>query len=174
MKDDSRDWLPGGRSMHYILDAQHQPQSAELLEWANWLEAERVKPVGSSLMRVADTLLVGKLRVSTVFLGLDHRFGGEGPPILFESMAFYPASRHRQHMYLKLRGKETRIARRGQTYHDDIAGQRYSTWDEAIAGHQRMVAAVRRLRPQLLAARAAGDQHRAEQLHSEVQRRSRP
>jgi hypothetical protein len=27
-------------------------------------------------------------RVSTVFLGLDHRFGTEGPPILFETMIF--------------------------------------------------------------------------------------
>jgi hypothetical protein len=37
--------------------------------------------------RVAETI-VGDARVSTVFLGLDHRFGGEGPPVLFETMIF--------------------------------------------------------------------------------------
>ena len=30
----------------------------------------------------------GATRISTVFLGLDHRFVGQGPPILFESLVF--------------------------------------------------------------------------------------
>ena len=29
-----------------------------------------------------------KIRVSTVFLGLDHNFFGEGPPLLYETMVF--------------------------------------------------------------------------------------
>lgn len=37
--------------------------------------------------RVAETIVLG-VRVSTVFLGLDH--GYFGPPVLFESMAFWP------------------------------------------------------------------------------------
>ncbi len=53
--------------------------------------------------------------VSTVFLGLDHRFLGEGPPILFETMAF---------------------GRDGST----IAQQRCCTWDEAMAQHARCIA----------------------------------
>jgi hypothetical protein len=51
-----------------------------------------------------------KVYVSTVFLGLDHSFG-EGPPQLFETMIF---------------GGE----------HDEYQ-ERYSTWDEAEAGHKK-------------------------------------
>ncbi len=50
--------------------------------------------------------------VSTVFLGLDHSFGS-GPPLLFETMVFG--------------GKL------------DQEQERYSTWDEAEAGHKSMV-----------------------------------
>jgi len=34
---------------------------------------------------------VGPMTVSTVFLGLDHNYGPEGPPLLFETMVFGPA-----------------------------------------------------------------------------------
>lgn len=62
----------------YILDGR-TPQPAESLEaWARWFEnAER---------HVAD-LRDGDIRVSTVFLGLDHNWGS-GPPLLFETMVF--------------------------------------------------------------------------------------
>lgn len=50
--------------------------------------------------------------VSTVFLGIDHAYFG-GPPILFETMIF---------------GGE----------HNEFQ-ERYSTWEEAEAGHQRAI-----------------------------------
>lgn len=51
----------------------------DLLEWAAWFEeADR---------RVAYTE-VGHARISTVFLGLNHRYSGDGPPILWETMVF--------------------------------------------------------------------------------------
>jgi len=53
--------------------------------------------------------------ISTVFLGLDHNWG-DGPPILFETMVF---------------GGEL-----------DQEQERYSTWEEAEVGHQRMVEMV--------------------------------
>ena len=28
--------------------------------------------------------------VSTIFLGIDHNFGNEGPPLIFETMVFHP------------------------------------------------------------------------------------
>lgn len=59
---------------------------------------------------------IGDVNVSTVFLGLDHSFG-YGPPQLFETMAF---------------GGEL-----------DQEQERYSTWDQAIAGHDVMCARVR-------------------------------
>jgi len=89
----------------------------DLFEWGRWFEtADRI---------VAKTD-VGPLRVSTVFLGLDHNFIGRGDPPLFETMVF---------------GGEA----------DDEASEsycdRYSTWGEAERGHAKAVAwAEERLR----------------------------
>jgi hypothetical protein len=58
----------------------------------------------------------GDVWVSTVFLGLDHNFHFGGPPQLFETMAFH--------------GDEG----------EDM--DRYSTWEEAEAGHAEMVRKV--------------------------------
>lgn len=70
---------------------------------------------------VKKTNLGDVLDVSTVFLGLDHSHGF-GPPLLFETMVFrYPDVGH------------------------DLEMERYTTWDEAVAGHD---AIVRRLRAQ--------------------------
>lgn len=59
--------------------------------------------------------IIDGVRVSTVFLALDHGYGDE-PPLLFETMIFG--------------GKP-----------DDYQ-ERYSTWEEAEAGHKRAVALV--------------------------------
>ena len=66
--------------------------------------------------RRVDRTEIGEVFISTVFLGLDHSFG-EGPPLLFETMVF------------------------GGPLDQDM--ERYSTWDEAVAGHKAMVARVR-------------------------------
>jgi hypothetical protein len=54
--------------------------------------------------------------VSTVWLGLDYSFSGEGPPIIFETRVF-PARDNWRELYM----------------------DRYSTPEEAEEGHQRMV-----------------------------------
>ncbi len=64
--------------------------------------------------RVAQTD-VGKARVSTVWLGIDHQWG-DGPPLIFETLVF--GGKHDQHM------------------------ERYSTEDEAKEGHKRVVRMV--------------------------------
>ena len=56
--------------------------------------------------------------VSTVFLGLDHNFSGVGAPVLFETMVF------------------------GEKRGDDLYCERYSTYEEAEAGHAKVVAAL--------------------------------
>ena len=61
--------------------------------------------------RVKETLF-GDIRVSTVFLGLDHAYGS-GPPMLFETMIF---------------GGE----------HDEYQ-ERYSIYEEAEKGHEKVV-----------------------------------
>jgi hypothetical protein len=68
--------------------------------------------------RVARTYLSDEVYVSTVFLGLDHSFGG-GTPVLFESMAF-------------------------GGHHDQEWCERYHTWGEAENGHARMVERLRK------------------------------
>ena len=85
----------------YILDGHEPTPVDDLLEWAKWFEtADR---------HVAQTDINNDVRVSTVFLGLDHSFGN-GPPILFETMIF------------------------GGVY--DQYQERYSTWNEAKKGHE--------------------------------------
>lgn len=61
--------------------------------------------------------VIGKVRISTVFLGLDHNYSQMGPPILFETMIFG--------------GK-----------HDEYQ-ERYATWDEAVEGHNKAVKLVK-------------------------------
>lgn len=68
--------------------------------------------------RVVDKTVVDGQEVSTVFLGLDHQWG-IGPPVLFETMVFGLGSSLDEHC------------------------ERYSTWDDAIAGHDRIVGEVR-------------------------------
>lgn len=62
----------------------------------------------------------GKVKVSTVFLGLDHGFGGS-KPLLFETMVF------------------------GGPLDQEM--DRYSTYDEAVAGHTKMLHKVRQAKP---------------------------
>ena len=63
---------------HYILDG-HKAVSVDLVTWAKWFERAK--------RHVAQSENEAKVRVSTVFLGLDHSFGS-GPPLLFETMIF--------------------------------------------------------------------------------------
>ncbi len=65
--------------------------------------------------KVAETEIPDGRVVSTVFLGLDHNFG-DGPPILFETMVF-PADGSMLEEYC----------------------ERYTTWEEAEAGHEAVV-----------------------------------
>lgn len=54
-----------------------------LLQWAEWFEnAER------HVAKTTMTKLGTPIEVSTVFLGLDHRMGGPGKPLLFETLVF--------------------------------------------------------------------------------------
>ncbi len=93
-------------SLKYILDGKNPVRCDDLLVWAQWFE--------TSNRRVALTELSGKT-VSTVFLGIDHRFFGDGPPLLFETM----------------------------TFGDDEEGcERTSSWEEAEEAHDRAVKAI--------------------------------
>ena len=64
---------------HWILDDDGNLERVDLLTWALWFERPARR-------RVAETFY-GDVRVSTVFLGLDHSFGGP-VPVLWETMVF--------------------------------------------------------------------------------------
>ncbi len=92
----------------YILNANGDPEPCEdLLTWAKAFEGNR---------KVASDH-VGNIHVSTVFLGLDHSFGGP-IPILYETMVFGGPL--------------------------DGERERYATREQAITGHESMLAKVRR------------------------------
>lgn len=94
-------------SNKYILEGKTPKPAANLIEWGRWFEkADR---------RVAQDQIVD-VRISTVFLGLDHQYGA-GDPLLFETMIF--GGEHDQ-------------------YQD-----RCSTWEQAEKMHADAVALVR-------------------------------
>ena len=68
-------------TLHYLLNSNGEPYpEPDLTKWAVGFEG---------LSRIVGQDNLGKYTaVSTVFLGLDHNFGGEGPPILWETMVF--------------------------------------------------------------------------------------
>lgn len=99
------------RCMYATLKGREVVPCSDAMVWGAWFETAN--------RRVAETML-GRARVSTVFLGLNHGdiFGGRA--LWFETMTF-----------------------RGENYSRDVYMARYSTWDEAEAGH---VVAVQRER----------------------------
>jgi len=107
----------------YILggDDGHTPIPCySLHEWGCWLQEASDKRV------VAWTGNATKY-VSTVFLGLDHRYLGGGPPLVFETMAFCHE------------GRTTNFFGRVQPVPETLDQQRYSSWDDAEIGHKAMV-----------------------------------
>jgi len=92
----------------FTLDGHTPVPCEDLITWAKWMEKHK--------RRVAKTV-VGEVRISTVFLGLNHSFDEDEPPILFETMIFGGAN--------------------------DQAQWRCKTWDEAETGHRMAVALVK-------------------------------
>lgn len=93
----------------YILKGHEVIECNDLMDWAEWLEkADR---------HVEKTVVAPDVTISTVFLGIDHRLGGNSEPLLFETMVF--GGKHDQEM------------------------ERYSTWEQAEAGHKRWVEKIK-------------------------------
>jgi hypothetical protein len=93
----------------YILDGHTPVQVFDLMEWARWYQTAD---------RHVDETLIGRIRISTVFLSIDHNwYGPNHPPVLFETMVFGGGFLNEEMM-------------------------RYCTWAEAEAGHKDMVEVV--------------------------------
>jgi hypothetical protein len=100
----SEDWMMD----KYVLLPDGSVKPASLMDWAAMYQSPASRRVGD------DT--INGVRVSTVFLGLDHSYG-DGPPLLFETKAF---------------GGDL-----------DEACERCSTLEEAKAQHEAMCERVR-------------------------------
>lgn len=91
----------------YILEGKIPVRVKDIVEWGKAYNSQD---------RIVGNTLIQDVRVSTVFLGMDHRFISQGPPILFETMIF---------------GGE----------HDGYC-ERCSTWEQAEAEHHKACALV--------------------------------
>lgn len=96
------------RLLHYRLEGR-RAVACGVDEWVAWFEAAD--------RRVAETW-IGDVRVSTVFLDLDHNAFPGRDPALFETMVF-------------VEGEPSSV-------------RRYFIWEEAEAGHTRTVAEISR------------------------------
>jgi hypothetical protein len=101
---------------YYIL-LDRTPVAVDLMTWAQAVQDryEKTLATQSDPWRVAHSE-IGNMRVSTVFLGLDHNLGG-GEPVLFETMIF------------------------GGPLNDEQ--WRYATYADAERGHQEAVTKAR-------------------------------
>ena len=114
-------------SSHYRLDADHNVVPCSLREWCETFEASR---------QVADTE-TRFYRVSTVFLGLNHGFHGDGPPIVFETMTFEQES--------SVDDSGEHLIRYNRSVDGDLrAFDRYASWDDAMTGHEAIVGRINR------------------------------
>lgn len=92
-------------------------RQGEQITFGQYLELMSDAQTRADYKRVGDDEVDG-VRVSTVFLGMDHNWSQAGPPILFETMLF-------------------------GTPDEDNPMVRYSTEQQAREGHEAIVAALR-------------------------------
>lgn len=88
---------------YWILEGHKPVECDSIEEWCKMFEDIENRRVALDQC--------GDIVISTVFLGLDHRFSGKGPPLLFETL---------------ISGGE----------HSN-EGWRYSSWEEAERGHKK-------------------------------------
>ncbi len=102
----------------YILLNDHSIiEEPDFIKWAEWLQ-----DAGENRI-VKQEKVFSRWRyyfVSTVFLGINHRYDNNGPPLLFETMVF--------------------------DNEESIYCYRYPTWAEAEKGHKHTVNCVKQCR----------------------------
>lgn len=99
----------------YVLDENGNPKPIDdVLAWGSWLE--------TTDRQVAEDFVDNRIRVSTIFLGLDHSWD-EGPPVLWETMLF---------------GDEGAPFQQGEQ-------MRYRSREDALKGHKRAIGLAERI-----------------------------
>jgi len=97
-------------SLYYKLDKAKKALPCNAREWG--LQREEMRDNGTKIIALGT--IHGK-RISTVWIGINSESDFTLPPLIFETMIF---------------------GDKGET--EDYCEQ-YSTWDEALAGHQRAI-----------------------------------
>lgn len=118
-----RGYHPGGaRAMNEQLP-QHLIESRYLLDGKTPVQCKNMEDVEKSYELfesedkiIAKTRITNDIKVSTVFLVFDHNTKDDGVPVLFETMIF---------------------AKNNEELNGHM--ERYTTWDDAVNGHQRMI-----------------------------------
>jgi hypothetical protein len=101
---------------NYILDHRDVVPEPDYSKWEQWMETADL------ILATTDN---GVIRIKTLFLGIDQNFDGSGPPLLFETMTYLTDEFEEETERLKVefRGLEC---------------WRWSTWEEADAGHWKV------------------------------------
>lgn len=107
----------------FVLNGRVAEACPDLVRWVKFMKNTEAR-------RISETF-VGPMRVSTVFIGLDHNFCEKCPPILFETMVFAPCEPE-QVFSMTITSEEIPDYTR-----------RYCTYEEAEAGHAEVVAQLR-------------------------------
>ena len=92
----------------------------DLMTWARWFEENDRRIRATQIKRG----VVEGPWVSTIFIGLDHRFGFDGPPLLYETMVFKAQSVWHEPSELWPEGH--------WGVGDELDCQRHATWADAI------------------------------------------
>lgn len=102
--------------MNYILDENNNVKLVSLMEWAMWFSDNEKRRVGLDI--------IGRFRVSTVFMGTDYNFGDvSSGPLVFETMIF----------------DELDVDENGDQRGHDLYCRRYGTYAEAEYCHNKIV-----------------------------------
>ena len=99
-------------SDYWILDGQRPVKTDDVEVWAKFFEDDEKRRVAKDI--------VNYHLISTLFLGLDHRTHGSGPPLIFETMVF-------------------RMEEVEKDCYPESYGRRCSTWEEAETIHREAV-----------------------------------
>jgi len=108
--------------LNYILNAAGEPEPCDdILLWGAWFEHDERRVVRRSTFLAGEPAV--EVTVSTVFLGLDHGWDPDEPPVLWETMVFGPEGefqRRYQSREAAIRGHNQIVAGLGGATYEDF------------------------------------------------------
>lgn len=130
-------WFPSYGEMEEWARVSYHDRQGQPMTMLEYVErCGRDYEAREEYKKIAYTEVGDMAFVSTIWLGINHRFG-PGPPLIFETMSFMlPRDDDPPNPLL---GRPTL-----QALEDYVDTRRYSTEEEARAGHEEVVAEVER------------------------------